>query len=84
VFQRPGFSQIKREIAEALKDFMGNDVLQESIRESIWERDLRCLRGKNEWKHLHLDDGEEIQNIRKEAVEEFYGWNALNFSKNMS
>lgn len=48
-------TQIKREIARDVKEFMGNSILVESGQESVWERDIRCLRERNEWKHMKID-----------------------------
>ncbi|MFZ2653588.1 MAG: hypothetical protein WAX69_01610 [Victivallales bacterium] len=48
-------TQIKREIAQDIKEFMGDSILVDAGQESVWERDIRCLREKNEWKHLKLD-----------------------------
>jgi len=60
--------QIKREIAEDIKSFMGDSILMDAGQESIWERDIRCLREKNEWKHLKIDkvDDPEQANIAQE------------------
>lgn len=58
-------TQIKREIAQDIKEFMGDSVLVDSGQESIWERDIRCLRERNEWKHMKVDriDDPEQANI---------------------
>jgi len=48
-------TQIKREIAQDIKAFMGDTILVDAGQESVWERDIRCLREKNEWKHLKID-----------------------------
>ncbi len=48
-------TQIKREIAQDIREFMGDNILVDAGQESVWERDIRCLRGKNEWKHMKLD-----------------------------
>ena len=47
--------QLKREIGEAIRKFMGDSILVDSGRESVWQRDIRCLRERNEWKHTKLD-----------------------------
>jgi hypothetical protein len=47
--------QLKREIGEAIRKFMGNAILIDSVSESVWQRDIRCLRERNEWKHTKLD-----------------------------
>jgi len=47
--------QIKREIAQDIKAFMGDSILFEAGQESVWERDIRCLREKGEWKHMKID-----------------------------
>lgn len=47
--------QLKREIAQDIKDFMGDSILVDAGGESVWERDIRCLREKGEWKHMKID-----------------------------
>ena len=47
--------QLKREIGEAIRKFMGEAILVDSVSESVWQRDMRCLRERNEWKHTKLD-----------------------------
>ncbi len=47
--------QLKREIAKDIKSFMGDNILSDAGQESIWERDIRCLREKGEWKHMKVD-----------------------------
>ncbi len=47
--------QLKREIAQDIKAFMGDSILVDAGQESVWERDVRCLREKNAWKHMKLD-----------------------------
>jgi hypothetical protein len=47
--------QLKREIGAAIRKFMGDAVLVDSISESVWQRDMRCLRERNEWKHTKID-----------------------------
>lgn len=47
--------QLKREIAQDIKDFMGDSILADAGSESVWERDIRCLREKGEWKHMKID-----------------------------
>jgi len=61
----PRIVQLKREIAEEIRNFMGEEILVDSGRESVWERDIRCLREKNEWKHMKIDrlDDPEQSNI---------------------
>ena len=58
-------TQIKREIAQDIKAFMGDSILVDAGQESVWERDIRCLRERNEWKHMKLDrlDDPEQSNI---------------------
>ncbi len=48
-------TQLKREIAQDIKEFMGDSILVDSGGESVWERDIRCLRERNEWKHMKVD-----------------------------
>ena len=52
--------QLKREIGEA--------ILIDSVSESVWQRDIRCLRERNEWKHTKIDriDDPEQANIAEE------------------
>jgi len=47
--------QIKREIAQDIKEFMGDSILVDVGSESVWESDIRCLRERNEWKHMKID-----------------------------
>jgi hypothetical protein len=47
--------QLKREIGQAIRKFMGDAILIDSVSESVWQRDIRCLRGHNEWKHTKID-----------------------------
>ncbi len=47
--------QLKREIAKDIKSFMGDSILADAGQESVWERDIRCLREKGEWKHMKVD-----------------------------
>lgn len=47
--------QLKREIAKDIKSFMGDNILVDAGQESVWERDIRCLREKGEWKHMKVD-----------------------------
>ncbi len=47
--------QLKREIAKDIKEFMGDSILNDAGQESVWERDIRCLREKGEWKHMKID-----------------------------
>ena len=55
----PRIVQLKREIARLIKEFMGNDILAEVGQESVWQRDIRCLREKGEWKLLKVDKVDE-------------------------
>ncbi len=58
-------TQLKREIAQEIKEFMGDSILVDAGSESVWERDIRCLRERNEWKHMKIDrlDDPEQSNI---------------------
>jgi DNA-directed RNA polymerase specialized sigma24 family protein len=47
--------QLKREIGQKIKEFMGDNILVDAGQESVWERDIRCLREKGEWKHMKID-----------------------------
>jgi len=47
--------QLKREIAKDIKEFMGDSILEDAGSESVWERDIRCLREKKEWKFMKLE-----------------------------
>ena len=51
----PRIVQLKRDIARSIKEFMGDNILVDAGQESIWERDIRCLREKGEWKLLKVD-----------------------------
>ena len=47
--------QLKREIANDIKEYMGEAVLNDAGSESVWQRDIRCLRERSEWKHTKID-----------------------------
>ena len=52
--------QLKREIAQDIRKFMGDSILNDIGSESVWQRDIRCLRERNEWKHMKIDDSEQM------------------------
>ena len=54
--------QLKREIARDIREFMGDSILADAGGESVWERDIRCLRGRNEWKRLKIDRLDDVEN----------------------
>ena len=60
--------QLKREIGQAIRKFMGDAILVDAVSESVWQRDIRCLRERNEWKHTKIDrmDDPEQTNIAEE------------------
>ncbi len=64
----PRIVQLKRDIARSIKEFMGDNILVDAGQESVWERDIRCLREKGEWKLLKVDrvDDPEESNIAQE------------------
>ena len=43
------------DIARKIKEFMGDNILNDAGQESVWQRDIRCLREKGEWKLLKVD-----------------------------
>ncbi len=47
--------QLKREITKDIKAFMGDSILSDAGQESVWERDIRCLREKGEFKLMKID-----------------------------
>ena len=51
----PRIVQLKKEIAKKIKEFMGDNILNDAGQESVWQRDIRCLREKGEWKLLKVD-----------------------------
>jgi hypothetical protein len=51
----PRIVQLKRDIARKIKEFMGDNILNDAGQESVWQRDIRCLREKGEWKLLKVD-----------------------------
>lgn len=57
--------QLKREIGQAIRKFMGDAILIDSVSESVWQRDMRCRRERNEWRHTKIDriDDQEQSNI---------------------
>ena len=60
--------QLKREIGAAIRKFMGDAILVDAVSESVWQRDIRSLRERNEWKHTKIDrmDDPEQTNITEE------------------
>ena len=64
----PRIVQLKRDIARSIKEFMGDNILVDAGQESVWERDIRCLREKGEWKLMKVDrlDDLEESNIAQE------------------
>ena len=50
-------TQLKREIASRIKQFMGADILNEISAESLWERDIRMIR-ESEAYYYAVDDNE--------------------------
>jgi hypothetical protein len=38
---RPRITQLKREIGIRLRDYMGDDILADAVRETPWRRDMR-------------------------------------------
>ena len=50
-------TQMKREIAERIKQFMGSDILNEISAESLWERDIRMIR-ESEAYYCAMNDDE--------------------------
>ena len=57
--------QLKREIGQDIRKFTGDSILVDSVSESAWQRDIRCLRERSEWKHTKIDqiDDPEQANI---------------------
>ena len=55
----PRIVQLKKEIAKKIKEFMGENILVDVGQESVWQRDIRCLREKGEWKLLKVDKVDE-------------------------
>ena len=50
-------TQLKREIADRIKEFMGADILNEISAESVWQRDVRMIR-ESEAYYYAVDDNE--------------------------
>ena len=48
-------TQLKREIGTRIKSFMGEYILNDIAAESPWERDVRCIREKQEWQYASQD-----------------------------
>jgi len=44
-------SQLLRQIGDEIKKHMGTDILSDVTAESVWERDLRILRGKEAYRY---------------------------------
>jgi DNA-directed RNA polymerase specialized sigma24 family protein len=55
--------QLKREIAQDIRKFMGDTILVDSSSESVWQRDIRCIRERNEWKHTKLDKSDDPEAV---------------------
>ncbi len=55
--------QIKREIAQLIKNFMGDTILDDCSTDSVWERDIRCIRERSEWKHLKIDRMDDPEDV---------------------
>ncbi len=51
----PRIVQLKKDIARQIKEFMGDTILIDVGQEGVWERDIRCLREKGEWKYMKVD-----------------------------
>lgn len=64
-------TQLKREIGQHLRVFMGDDILAEVGRETVWRHDIRCLHEKAEWKHLKLDKIDDP--VRESVAQEMFG-----------
>ena len=64
----PRIVQLKKDIAQKIKAFMGDSVLADAGQESAWERDIRCLRERNEWKLLKVEKVDDLEesNIAQE------------------
>ena len=68
----PRIVQLKREIARKIKEFMGDTILIDVGQESVWERDIRCLREKGEWKFLKVDKvDEDMEHVH--VAQEMFG-----------
>ncbi len=68
----PRIVQLKREIARKIKEFMGDNILVDVGQEGVWERDIRCLREKGEWKYLKVDRiDEDLEHAH--AAQEMFG-----------
>jgi hypothetical protein len=68
----PRIVQLKREIARKIKEFMGDNILVDVGQESVWERDIRCLREKGEWKFLKVDKvDEDMEHVH--VAQEMFG-----------
>jgi len=62
-------TQIKREIAQDIKEFMGDTILVDAVQESIWERDIRCLHEQRESRHTDFERIDEpVMNEIKEQI----------------
>ncbi len=61
--------QLKREIAQDIKEFMGDDILHEAGEETVWERDIRCLHEQRESRHSDFETIDEpVMNEIKEQI----------------
>ncbi|MFZ2653906.1 MAG: hypothetical protein WAX69_03250 [Victivallales bacterium] len=50
---------------------MGDSILVDAGQESVWERGIRCLREKNEWKHMKIDRIDDVE--KSNAMQEMFG-----------
>ena len=55
----PRIVQLKKDIGKKIKEFMGDNILVDVGQEGVWQRDIRCLREKGEWKLLKVDKVDE-------------------------
>ncbi|OGV31680.1 MAG: hypothetical protein A2020_05845 [Lentisphaerae bacterium GWF2_45_14] len=57
---RSRITQIKREIGDVIKAFMGKDVLNDAAQEPLWQRELRCLHENKGWQLWEFKNPEDI------------------------
>ena len=54
----PRITQLKKELGNRIRRFMGDSILEDITAESPWEKDIRCIREKEAWHYAAMNDFE--------------------------
>ncbi|MEI7672901.1 MAG: hypothetical protein WCK00_12395 [Deltaproteobacteria bacterium] len=54
----PRITQMKKELGNRIRRFMGDSILEDITAESPWEKDIRCIREKAAWHYAAVNDFE--------------------------